>query len=385
MLLLSGAECFDPQPRGTSDILIGGGEILSIGASDENAETDALRAEVEHVDIRGKLVFPGLVDALTHPCGGGGEGGFGNRTPEIDAETFLQAGVTSPIGALGTDDIGRSLEVLYGNVMGLRAKGLRAFMYTGAYRVPSPTLTGEISRDVFLIDPVIGTGEVAVADHRGTQPSAHELRRLAAQTQLGGILAGAGGTVMVHVGAGPSRLALLREAIDGSDLAARVLYPTHVNRSLELLDEAASWARKGGFVDVTVSTTPELIAGGDITAADALRRLLDAGAPPERVTCSSDGGGSLPVYRNGELVGLTAASPTCLAALLGDLYKTSAELFPVALAAMTANPAHALNLPDVGRLLPGRRADLVVFDPATAQVDAVITAGRWRYRRSDTI
>lgn len=375
MLLLTGAECFEPRPMGVGNVLLGGGEILAMG------DVGDVGSACEQVDLSGRLLIPGLVDALTHPCGGGGEGGFGNRTPEIDADTFLRAGVTSPVGALGTDSLGRSLEVLYGTVMGLRAAGLRAFMYTGAYRVPAPTLSGDIARDVYLIDPVIGTGEVAVADHRGTQPSAGELRRLAAETQLGGILAGAGGTVMVHVGAGASRLALLREAIDGGDLAARVLYPTHVNRSHALLDEAAEWALRGGFVDITVSTTPELIAGGDITSVDAFRRLIEAGAPPAQITCSSDGGGSLPVYRDGELVGLTAASPQSLPDMLGEVYRDDLQLFPLVLAAMTRNPAAALNLPDVGTLAVGKAADLLVFNPATSTVEGVITAGRWRYRQ----
>jgi beta-aspartyl-dipeptidase (metallo-type) len=320
------------------------------------------------------MLVPGLVDALTHPCGGGGEGGFGNRTPELDADAFLAAGVTAPVGALGTDSLGRSLDVLYGCVMGLRARGLNAYMYGGAYRVPVPTLTGDVARDLYLVAPVIGMGEVAIADHRGTQPSAAELRRLAAEVQLGGILAGEGGTVMIHTGAGPSRLALLREAIEGSDLSPAVLYPTHVNRSTALLDEAADWALRGGYVDITVSTTPELLAAGDIDAAAALRRLLEAGAPPERITMSSDAGGSLPVYVDGELRGLTAASPASLPALLASVWREDPEFFPLALACMTRNPARALRLATGGEWAVGRRADLLVLN-GDATLDAVYCAG----------
>ncbi|MFT7288820.1 MAG: beta-aspartyl-dipeptidase (metallo-type), partial [Halieaceae bacterium] len=194
LLRIEGAELFDPAPRGAVDVLVGGGRVLAIGDAALSVPAD------EVVDGRGRVLLPGIVDALTHPCGGGGEGGFGNRTAELDAETFIRAGVTSPVGALGTDSLGRSLEVLFGNVMGLRAQGLRAFMYTGAYRVPAPTLTGDVARDLYLVDPVVGVGEVAIADHRGTQPTALELRRLAAEAQLGGLLAGRGGTVLIHVG-----------------------------------------------------------------------------------------------------------------------------------------------------------------------------------------
>ncbi|WP_439106051.1 amidohydrolase family protein [Congregibacter sp.] len=374
MYLISGAECFDPTALGQRDVLVAGSEVVAI------AEPGSLNVDAEKIDASGKLLVPGLVDALTHPCGGGGEGGFGNRTAEMDVETFVRAGVTAPVGALGTDSIGRSLDVLYGNVMGMRSQGLNAYMLSGAYRVPAPSLTGDIARDIYLVAPVVGVGEVAIADHRGTQPSAQELRRLAAETQLGGILAGEGGTVLVHVGAGDARLSLLRETLEGSDLSASVLYPTHVNRSTALLDEAAEWALRGGYVDITVSTTPELIAAGDITADQALRRLLEAGAPAEQITLSSDAGGSLPVYVDGELVGLTAASPDSLSDLLLGLLTGHPELFPVALAAMTRNPASALRLNDAGAISVGSRADLLLLDPQEGRVDALLSGGRWMLR-----
>jgi len=377
LTLISGAQRFLPQARGVGDLLIGGGKVLAV--ADAELATAALPS-VDCIDGRGKLLLPGLVDVLTHPCGGGGEGGFANRTDEIRTETFVRAGVTAPVGALGTDSLGRSLEVLYGKVMALRASGLKAFMYSGAYRVPPPTLTGDVARDLYLVDPVIGIGEVAVSDHRGSQPSAEELRRLAAETQLGGILVGAGGTVLVHVGDGDDRLRLLREAIEHSELPARVLFPTHVNRSTALLDEAAEWTLVGGFVDITVSTTPELIAAGDIEAFDALRRLVEAGASPSQITCSSDAGGSLPLYVDGQLKGLTAAEPSVLLGLLMQLHRQDSDLFPLALAAMTVNPAAALGLAGLGQLEVGADADFILVDGDSGIVTDVCCSGRWLLR-----
>ena len=375
LTLIINAELFSPQPQGRQQLLVAGERILAIGDN-----IDLSGSDVQVIDAAGKWLLPGFVDALTHPAGGGGEGGFGNRTEELSAEDFIAAGVTTLVGALGTDSITRSLEVLYGKVMQLRANGLAAYMYTGAYRVPAPTLTGDIARDITLVAPVIGIGEVAISDHRSAQPTVAELQRLAADTRLGGILSGKGGTVFIHVGDGESRLAPLREALDSSDLPSDTFYPTHINRSQALLQEAAAFAANGAWIDITVSTTPELIAAGDIPALQALLDVIKAGAPADRVTLSSDAGGSLPVYRNGQLEGLTAASPSSLLELLQDTLREHEAAVPLVLAALTCNPARALGLSQKGVLTAGAEADLLLFDPASAALTAVMCLGRWLRR-----
>ncbi len=378
LTLITNAQVYAPSPLGLQSVLVSGGRIARV---DETIKLAG--AELEVIDAEGRWLLPGFVDALTHPCGGGGEGGFGNRTGEISAAEFARAGVTCPIGALGTDSITRSLEVLYGCVMGLREQGIWAFMYTGAYRVPAPTLTGDIARDLTLVTPVIGVGEVAIADHRSAQPTAQELRRLAADSRLGGILSGKTGTVLVHVGDGPSRLGVLREALADSDLPAASFYPTHINRSDALLREAAQFAADGAWVDITASTTPELVAAGDIPALDALQRVLDAGAPADRVTISSDAGGSLPLFENGELRGLTAASPQSLLEVLQQAIVAAPEQIEAVIAALTANPAAALGLAGKGRVVVGADADLLLLDPASSELTDVMCGGRWLLRGTE--
>ena len=55
--------------------------------------------------------------------------------------------------------------------MGLREEGLSAWCYTGGYHVPVVTLTGSVRSDIVNLEPVIGVGEVAISDHRSSQPT----------------------------------------------------------------------------------------------------------------------------------------------------------------------------------------------------------------------
>lgn len=146
LTLIKNAQVYSPHALGVRDVLITGNTIANV---EEGIELAGKHVEV--VDAEGRWLIPGLVDPLTHPAGGGGEGGFGNRTRELEAEEFISVGITTPVGALGTDSIARSLETLYGQVMSLRANGLSACMFSGSYRVPAETLTGEIARDLVLI------------------------------------------------------------------------------------------------------------------------------------------------------------------------------------------------------------------------------------------
>jgi len=292
----------------------------------------------------------------------------------------LSSWVTTPIGALGTDSLARTLEVLYGKVMELRARGVSAHMLCGSYRLPPATLTGDVARDLVLIEPLIGAGEIAIADHRSSQPTAAELRRLGAEVHLGGTLSGKRGAVLVHVGDGDGGLDLLEAALLDGDLPRRVFYPTHVNRHGDLLQQAIGYARRGGFADITVATTPEFIAAGEVPPLQALRRAMEGGAPPERLTLSSDAGGSLPLYRDGELVGLQAASSTVLLELLQAAIREEPDLVGAVIASLTRNPADAYGLAAKGRVAPGQDADLLLIDPASGTLTDVLGGGRWLMR-----
>lgn len=94
-------------------------------------------------------------------------------------------GITTVVGLLGTDGIAREMTSLLAKVKGLKEKGITAYAYTGSYQIPVCTVTGNITKDIMLIEEIIGTGEVALSDHRSGQPSFDEFAKLGGPDQAG--------------------------------------------------------------------------------------------------------------------------------------------------------------------------------------------------------
>jgi len=373
MLLLRNAETFAPRPLGASDLLLGGGKVLWIGRAGEfPGLPQSLQAAVETLDLEGRRLIPGLIDGHVHVTGGGGEAGFRTRVPPVPLTRFTTAGVTTVVGLLGTDDVARGTRDLVATVHALREEGLNAWAYTGGYHVPPTTLTGSVRGDLVFIEPLLGIGEVAISDHRSSQPTFDEIVRLGADAHVAGLMTGKAGVLHLHLGDGPRGLELVRRALAETELPARVFNPTHVNRRRALFDEAVALAKAGCTVDVTAFPVEE---GEDAySAADALRRYLDSGAPPERITISSDAGGCLPCFdADGRVCSMDVGSA-------GELLKTLRELLDgglsleQALPAFTSNPARLLRLAGKGEIAVGADADLVVLD-AAGLADTVIIRG----------
>ena len=374
MELLRNAELYAPEPRGRAHLLVAGETIVWVGSSLPSLQA-ALGVE-EH-DLEGRRVIPGFIDGHVHLTGGGGEAGPNTRVPPLGLSRFTAGGVTTAIGVLGTDDTVRSPAELVTVARGLIADGLSAYCYTGGYHVPPATVTGSVRGDIVLIDLILGVGELAISDHRSSQPTLDELLRVAGDAHVGGLMAGKAGIVHLHVGDGPRGLDLVRQAIKSSEIPAAVFNPTHVNRRKALFDEALALVREGCTIDITAFPVEE---GEDAwPAAVALTRYLAAGLPPEKVTVSSDGGGCLPSFdEEGRVVALDVGRPSAVADTLKELLACGQPLERV-LPAFTSNPARLLMLPRKGHLVPGSDADLVVLDP-DGGVQDVMARGRWHVR-----
>ena len=374
LTLIEGAEIHSPVPLGQQDLLVADGRIAWLG----KGLTVPPDWPLARVDGCGRYLVPGLVDPLAHITGGGGEGGFAFRTPELAAREALSAGVTTLVAALGTDSLTRTPAQVLGKVREFRAAGVSAYMYTGSYHLPVKTLTGRVESDIMLIPEVLGVGELAISDHRSSAPTHDELARLVSEARVAGLLAGKSGVSFFHVGDGRGALAPLRALRDGTDIPLRQLYPTHCNRNPWLFVEAIDWGRAGGWVDLTTSSFPELLDDGEQLAAEALVGLLESDVPADRISFSSDANASLPRFDSeGRLIELRCGQ---IASLWQECVRACAlgVSFEVALGVVTANPARALGLAGKGAIAVGQDADLLLIDPNTLAIQRVMSGGQWR-------
>jgi beta-aspartyl-dipeptidase (metallo-type) len=343
----------------TADILIAGGKIIEIGGRREYSLQDQY-----HIDANGMVAVPGYLDQHVHITGGGGEGGFSNRVPELNPIDCIRGGVTSLVGLLGTDAQTRSIEDLLAKTKSLREFGLTAFCLTGAYQYPAPTLTGSVEKDIVFIDEIIGV-KTALSDHRSSCLSKEDLIHLATQARRGGILANKPGVVHMHMGSGKNGLGLVFDVLKSSDLPIYNFRPTHVQR---VFDDAVKFANLGGYIDFTAGGNP-------LETAEFLTRALGL-VPPELVTLSSDSNGSMPVWNEKkEMIGLSIGRITSLHRVIKSLIFDCGLSVADAVRPVTESVAKALCLyPRKGAIRAGSDADLLLLDQ-NCDIDTVLAAG----------
>jgi len=358
-----------PVPGGHADLLVAGGRVVALGPA-----LDVRGVALEVVDLDGRWVVPGLVDAHVHLTGGGGEAGFNSRVPRVPLAALVASGVTTAVGVLGTDGVTRTMRDLVACTLALREEGLSAWCYTGNYALPVLTLTGSVKDDVVFIDPILGVGELALSDHRSSQPTLDELLRVASDAYVAGLTAGKAGVLHLHLGDGARGLELVRRALETSELPARVFHPTHLNRNRALWDEAKHLARGvvprgGGAARVPcfdVTAFPEDDDPDTLRAADAVLDWLAAGLPADRLTVSSDGGGCLPRFdTDGRLLGMGVGTSSTLLDTVRALVARGLSL-PLATRFVSAHPARVLGLDqprfgNKGAVTVGGDADLLIL------------------------
>ena len=351
VIVIEKGEVFTPAPIGSADLLLMRDCVEKVGAVDREALA-RLDLETEFIDATDCFVVPGLIDPHEHLLGGSGENGFKSQTPELHLSEIVSAGITTVVGCLGVDTTMKTLPGLLARAKALKEEGLSASIWSGGYNVPPTTITNSIRNDIMFIEEVIGAGEIAIADERSTDPTVQELARVVNDAYVGGMLSSKAGVAHFHVGDGKARLKLLRQLIDEFHTPPETIYPTHIERSEKLMDEAIELTRRGCFVDID-------------TVNEDLQKWVtyyfDHDGDPAQLTVSSDA---------------SISSPSNILNQIRACVQDSALDLEQLLPLVTENTARALKLDNQGKLEPGMLANALVLDRKTLELKEVIAQGR---------
>ena len=372
--LIRGAQVYAPEKLGVKDILVCDRRIMAV---EDHIDDNPLIETV--IDGTGFLAVPGFIDCHEHITGGGGEGGYQTRTPEARLTDLTLFGVTTVVGTLGTDGVTRSMQALYAKACGLEAEGISTYIYDGNYRLPLTPVTDSVMEDLVMIDKIIGAGEIAISDHRSSQPTFEEFARLAADVRVAGMLSGKAGVINVHIGDSPRCLDLIERVVTETEIPRTQFLPTHCNRNEMLFQRSMEYVKGGGYIDLTANEDIgywETICD-EVRVCKAFRRMMAAGVDLSHVTMSSDGQGSLPMFdAEGKYLGLGVGKASSLIHEIRDCVLRDGLPLETVLPVITRNPAALLKLHGKGVLERGADADLCLLTADTLAVDTVLAKGQ---------
>ncbi len=358
MILIKNIEIFSPESLGKKDVLICFDKIAYI--SNQICIPDKNFPEIQIINGDGFILTPGLIDLHVHITGGGGEGGFTTRAPELNLTDLTLNGISTCVGLLGTDGTTRSMGNLIAKARSLDEEGISTYCWTGCYQMPTRTITDSARGDIVLVDKIIGVGEIAISDHRSSHPSEDDLVHLASETRVGGMLSGKCGVLHMHVGDGKKGLTPIFNMVENSEIPYENLLPTHVNRNDLVYKQSIEYAKNGGFVDITTGIKPE----GDsaIYAFEVYKTMLKEGISPYHITMSSDSGGSMPIFdQKGKLLSLKIGLPSTNMDTIRQCVENDISI-EEALIPLTSSPAKFLKLKEKGKIKEGYPADLLMLD-----------------------
>lgn len=351
LTLIKNTHLYTPEYCGVKDLLLCGEKLVAIGE-----RLNVTGTQTQEIDAQGLNCMPGLIDQHVHIIGGGGQTGYFSLAPEISLSTLIKCGTTTVVGLLGTDGFVKSLPQLYAKTKALCQDGISAYMLTGFYGLPTPTITSSIAEDMIYLDKCIGC-KIAMSDDRSSHPTRLELLRIIQQVRLGGFTSAKGGVMHVHLGALPSKIDLLLEIAKEFPSLISYISPTHMGRTHDLFLQAIEFAKLGGMVDISTGGTK--YTDPHLTVMEGLERGINI----NQMTFSSDGNAGVrrknsetgedtykkaPLHKNLEQV----------VALIKEDGMSPSEAFKL----ITVNPAKNMKLKGKGRIAEELDADFTLFD-----------------------
>lgn len=365
MLLIKNTNLYSPKSLGKKDILISNGKIVAI---DDEIVNHSVFSEVW--DAKGAITTPGFIDQHIHVIGAGGKHGFASMTPQLHLGDLINCGTTTVVGLLGTDGSTRSIKTLFSKTQALNQEGITAYMYTGYYGLDKVYLMNSLQEDMIYIDSVIGC-KIAISDIRSSYPSALELLRLLRNVRVGGMLSGKKGILHLHLGALSSKMDLLFEIIENYEFPIEHISPTHVGRTKDLFDQAITFAKMGGMIDITTGASKYTDPYKSVLYA------LDNNVSIDNMTFSSDGNAGLDkLDKNNNLVGFKSAPFDKNFEEVINLHKLGGIPVEDALKLITSNPAKNLGLKNKGQVKVNSDADLCFLN-SDLELHTVIANGKF--------
>lgn len=365
MILIKNGIVFAPEKLGVMDILISG----KIEELDHNIDTK--HADV--IDAENLFVVPGFIDMHNHVNGAGGEGGPETRSTPVNADSLMRNGITTVVGLLGTDGYTRSLVDLLMHVRKLQRQGMNAFMLTGSYQVPGPTITGKVANDIILINEILGV-KISLSDHRSSYPERKDLIDVASGARVAGMLSGKPGFVMVHMGNGRQMFNPILDVVENTDIPITQFIPTHIDRNEDLLDASVEYGKKNGYLDITGHAEgkyPRTLA--------TIKHLVSHGVGIENITVTTDGNGSMPEFdEKGNLIKIEISDSSSLIKLFRYVMENDEQFLPEFLRTITLNPANRIGMKK-GKIEKGYDADLLIFDQQLNLVYTISGGKVYRY------
>lgn len=365
--LIKNGHVFSPEDMGRQDILICNDKIAAIQPEISRGSLDA-----QIIDAGGKYVVPGFIDGHIHILGGGGGGGPLTRSCISHLSHYSRSGVTTVIGLLGIDKIGFTLEELLIRARALELEGLSTYVLAGSYHTPPVTITDSLSKDLYLIDKIIGV-KIAIRASLSSHLSKDDIKKVVAEAWLGGKLGGKAGVVVSHIGSDRGLpLADICDAMEEMSIPMRQFVLTHVNTDENILQEAIPCGKRGVIMDLTGNWGTA--DGRAVSQARAFKIMLKAGVPLENITMSSDSVAPFvhPDHLDVQPIGVCAKS-------LREMVCDEGIALSDALRTITDNPARCYHLGGKGTLQPGKDADVVFLD-GNYTVDTTMAKGQLLYQ-----
>lgn len=339
-LVIAGGRVIDPSQGkdGVADVAVADGRVVQVGRN--LARKGAKRV----IDVKGKVVTPGLIDLHCHVFNG-----FGKFSSYVPDQAGVLSGVTTAVDA-GTTGAS-TFKSLREFVMPYAKTRIVPFLHVvpaGLAVIPELNREEDIQEDWALQVLEENRGIIRGVKIRFTGPyvraagakAAKRARSIARQAKV---------PLMVHIG---------EQHEKNAPVHTRAMLP--VLEAGDILTHFAT-GRNGGVMLNAKRPYPELLEarkrgvildighGGNNLSFDVARRLMDAGVQPDTISTDMAGGNRM----------------VCVFGLPDTLGKFLAlgMSLPDVVRCATLNPAKALGMDrEIGTLRAGAAADIAVFD-----------------------